>query len=108
VRLALTSIVLGLAASAWAVTPLSPAESMAQRSGEVIGAAAACGVPESRLVAVGRTTVYRIREVARTPAEAERARKLHERTVASTAMKVRNQQNGCPTAIEGFERAERN
>ncbi|MBM0206112.1 hypothetical protein JNW90_26160 [Micromonospora sp. STR1s_5] len=79
------AILLALVGPAAAITPLSQAESMAWRSGEVIGAASACGVPESRLIAVGRITIGLIREVASSPAQAERARKLHEQIVTRTA-----------------------
>lgn len=101
-------VLLALAGPASAITPLSRAESMAYRSAEVIGAAAACGVEVRRLIAVGRTAIELIVQVARTASEAERARKLHEQIVARTATRVRDQQNGCPAAIEAFERAERN
>ena len=106
IRLAV--LLLAITGPAAAVTPLSGAESMAYRSAEVIGAAAACGVEESRLAAVGRTSIELIRQVARTTSEAERARKLHEQIVTRTANRVRDQQNGCPAAVEAFERAERN
>ena len=101
-------VLLALAGPASAITPLSGAESMAYRSAEVIGAAAACGVEESRLVAVGRTAIELIVQVARDTSEAERARKLHELIIIRTANRVRDQQSGCPAAVEAFERAERN
>ncbi|MBM0203975.1 hypothetical protein JNW90_13280 [Micromonospora sp. STR1s_5] len=97
-----------LTGPAVAVTRLCQAETKAWRSGEVIGAASACGVPESRLLAVGRTTIGLIREVARSSAEVERARRLHEQVVNRTAERLRYQQSECPAAIEAFEWAERN
>lgn len=102
-----TTIALALmTATAVAVTPISRAEQMAVRSGRIIGAAAGCGVAEARLVAVGRTTIDIIREVAVAPREAERARMLHERTVRETAARMREHVAECPIAIADFERAE--
>ena len=102
------AILLALTGRAAAITPLSQAESMAWRSGEVIGAAAACGVAESRLIAVGRVTAGLISQVARDRAEAERARKLHEQVYARTVAARRDRQTDCAAAVQAFERAERN
>lgn len=84
----------------------TPAERMATRAGEVIGAASACGVSEDRLVAVGRTVIEIIREVARSPAELRKAQAAHERAVTLAAS--RSEQGDCATHVAAFERAEAN
>lgn len=86
----------------------SVAERMAARSGEVIGAAAGCGVSEDRLIAVGQTTVRLLIAASSSPSDAERARKLHERAYALTASNMAARQPECPAAIAAFEQAERN
>lgn len=82
---------------------------MAARAGEVVGAAAACGVPEGRLVELGKTVVALVREVARSETEIRRAQAAYERGAARGEADVRLRgQAICPAVIRTFERAEAN
>lgn len=91
-------------AAALAVTPESSrAVILAAQTGEVIGAASVCGVPEKALLKVGREIIGRIRDWATTPAEIERALLAHERAVERGAARVRRAGEGaCHEARERF------
>lgn len=95
-------------AQARAAYRYNTASSMAQRSGEVIGRAAACGISDERLVNLGKTVVAVIGEVVRSPAELDRAQAAHEAAVARAAAFIRTHPRSCPAAISEFEHAERN
>lgn len=53
-------------------------EDVATRTGEIIGAASACGVPDDELIALGRKVIGWARDAARDAAELRRAQAAHE------------------------------
>lgn len=102
-----------LAAALFAASPahallrLSEAESLASRSADLIGAAAACGVSEDRLSAFGQAIMERVRKLAESPTQLERAHARFVSRVRVRAERTRDQRE-CPAAIWAFERAGRN
>jgi hypothetical protein len=56
-----------------ALAQVSPAELIASRTGEVIGAASACGISDERLIRVGEVVIGMARQAARSPEELSRA-----------------------------------
>lgn len=94
---------------AYGITPVSQAESMAARAGEVVGAAAACGIPGNRLIAVGKTAIALVREIARSEMEVRKAQVVYERGAWRGEADVRRRGPSiCPAVIRTFERAEAN
>ena len=108
-RVLITLSVALLPAAATAVTPeRSQAVSIAARTGEVIGAAAACGVPEAELVELGRRVIGRARDTARDAAELKRAQGAHEAAVNRGAARVRQAGRGaCDAALTALHALER-
>jgi hypothetical protein len=89
-----------------AITLLPNAAEMASRSGKVLGAAARCGVPASRIAAVRRTTLELIRQVAFDRADMGAAQREQERAIREA--RQRTAPTDCPSAVQAFERAEKN
>ena len=86
----------------------SPAIALAANSGEVIGAASVCGVPEARLVALGRKVIGFIRDLATSAEELRAAQAAHESAVQrSAAVASRNKAEACGSAFNRFEELER-
>jgi hypothetical protein len=82
---------------------------MALRSGSLLGAAQACGVPLKRISAVKRTVLDLIRLSAFDAAEAKQAaRELDQHARRALAQSRADGLGGCRETIEAFERAERN
>ena len=96
----LTSLLPQIAAS----EARSRAVELARSTGEVIGAAMACDVPDERLIAIGKEVIGRVREAARSPREVGQARKAHEAAVKRASDPV---PTNCPEAIRLFEELER-
>ena len=98
-----------VATSAVAITPeRSQAVTIAARTGEVVGAAEACGVPESELVELGRKVIGWARDTARDAAELRRAQQAHEAAVTRGADRVRRARgNACEGAVAAFRDLER-
>lgn len=92
-----------------AVTPeRSQAVMVAARTGEVIGAAAACGVPEAELVELGRRVINWARDSARDAADLKRAQQAHEASVTRAATRVRQTgASACDVALAAFRELER-
>lgn len=105
-RVAPLFLVAVLGGPALAITPLPDAQSMAVRSGLVLGSAAACGVSDARIAAVRRTTLDLIRQVAFDRADARAAEQQHDR--ARREAQGRTDRASCKAAINAFGRAERN
>src|SRR4051812_12524089 len=85
----------GLALRASADTAVN----IASRTGEIIGAASACGMEAGGLLAVGYTVIGWARDQARTPAELKRARAAHEAAVRRGAARIEKQgPAACPAA----------
>lgn len=111
-RVLLTISIALLPVAAAGVTPeRSEAVIVAARTGEVIGAAAACGVPEAELVELGRRVIGWARDTARDAAELKRAQGAHEVSVTRAAARVRRSGRGaCDAALaaqHGLEREQR-
>ena len=87
--------------------PLSRAESMAARSGEIIGAASVCHVSGERLLAVGKQIIEQL--TFKTQSEAERSllQNVHEAAIYALASKVSRHPEMCPKALEAFSALER-
>lgn len=97
-----------VAAPALAITPISsPAILTAIRTGEIIGAAEACGLPEGELIELGRKVIGRFRETARDAAELQRAQTLHEQAVGRGAQRIATGRETCARAVEAFRALER-
>ena len=108
-RVLITLSVALFPAAATAVTPeRSQAVTIAARTGEVIGAAAACGVPEAELVELGRRVIGWARDTARDAAELKRAQRAHEVSVTRAAARVRQTGRGaCDAALAALHALER-
>lgn len=96
-------------AAATAVTPKrSQAITLAARTGEVIGAATACGVPEAELMELGRRVIGWARDTARDAAELKRAQRAHEGSVTRAAARVRQTGRGaCDATLAALHALER-
>lgn len=101
------SIVLHSSA-AFAITPESSrAVILAARTGDAIGGASVCGVPEDRLASAGRRAAGQVRDLATSGAELARAQATHERAIRSGADRVaRDGPDSCRTAIDRFRQME--
>lgn len=102
-RALLLSVILAfVGASSLAITPESSrAVILAAQSGEVIGAASVCGMPERELVEVGRQVIGQIRDLATSDGELARARRAHEEAVSCGAERAtRAGEKACPEALE--------
>lgn len=108
-RVLLTLLVVLLPAATLAVTSeRSQAVAIAARTGEVIGAAAACGVPEAELVELGRKVIGWARDTARNAAELKRAQSAHEASVTRGAARMRRTgAKACDAALAAFRDLER-
>lgn len=85
------------------VLAASPVAEIAGRSGEAVGAAAACGVPNDELIAFARTFIRGIRQAATSDEELQRAQAAHEAGVQRGSDEVRRAgAAACPAAIERF------
>ena len=95
-------------AGASAVTPESScAVILAAQTGEIIGGASVCGMPEDRLVMAGGKVIGRIRDLATSGAETARAQASHERAVRRGADQVaRAGPEACRAAIDRFRALE--
>lgn len=95
--------------SAVAITPeRSQAVTIAARTGEVVGAAEACGVPESELVELGRKVIGWARDTALDAAELRRAQQAHEAAVTRGADRMRRAGGkACEGAVAAFRDLER-
>ncbi len=99
---------LALVGPAHALSPEgSPAVLEATRTGEIVGAAAACRAPDERLIAIGRKVIHGIRAMARSEAELERARVRHEQAVQRGAAKAKAGQVSCEAALAALTALER-
>lgn len=108
-RVLLTLSVALLPVAAAGVAPeRSEAVTIAARTGEVIGAAAACGVPEAELIELGRKVIGWARDTARDAAELGRAQSAHEAGVTRAAARVRQAGRGaCDAALSALHALER-
>jgi hypothetical protein len=81
---------------------------IASRTGEIIGAAASCGIEAGDLLVVGYTVMGWVRDEARTPAELKRARAAHELAVRRATDRIEKQGRGeCPAATAAFRDLQR-
>lgn len=97
-----------LAAPTVAVTPLDRTDGMAAQAGDVLGAAAGCGVPDTRLTPVSIAGVDLIRMTGVSPSEMRKARSVFEYMAARATARTRADQSLCPAALATFEQAWRN
>ena len=100
--------VLGLGAGLALRASAGHALDIASRAGEIIGAAASCGIEAGDLLVVGYTVIRWVRDEARTPAELKRARAAHEIAVRRAADRIEKQGPGaCPPATAAFRDLQR-
>lgn len=108
VRPQMALVMLALIGPANALSPDgSPAVLEAIRTGEIVGAAAACRAPDDRLIAVGRKVIHGIRAMAKSEPELERARVRHEQAVQRGAAKAKAGQVSCAAALAALTALER-
>jgi hypothetical protein len=80
-----------------------PAVDIASRTGEIIGAAEACGMPAGDLISLGYVVIGWARAQARTKAELRRARAAHEEAVTRGAARIQKEGPGaCAAATAAF------
>jgi hypothetical protein len=92
---------------AWPALAQSEAERVASRTGEIIGAASACGVSDDELIALGRKVIGWARDAARDAAELRRAQGAHEAAVQRGAARIkRAARSGCGAAVQAFRELE--
>lgn len=105
----ISAAIFAAAPHAVAVTPTSsPAVIVSIRTGEVIGAAEACGVPHTELVELGRKVIGWPGKPARHAGELQRAQAAHESAVGHAAARVRRAgQGACAAAVRSFRQLER-
>lgn len=100
--------ILALMVPAHALSPeSSPAVRQAIRTGEIIGAAAACRAGDERLALIGRRVIHGIRAKASSAAELETARIRHEEAVQRGAAKATSRQISCSAALSALDSLER-
>ena len=100
--------VLGLGAGLALRATADTAVDIASRTGEIIGAASACGMGAGDLLAVGYTVIGWSRDQARTSAELKRARAAHEAAVRRGITRIDKQGPGaCPAAVAAFRDLQR-
>src|SRR4051812_40552785 len=80
--------VLGLGAGIALRASAETAIDIASRTGEIIGAASACGMEAGDLLAVGYTVLGWARDQARRPAEVRRAETAHQAAVTRGAARI--------------------
>ena len=108
VRPQMALVMLALMGPAHALSPEgSRAVLEAIRTGEIVGAAAACRAPDDRLIGVGRKVIHGIRAMAKSEAELERARVRHEQAVQRGAAKAKARQITCEAALAALMELER-
>lgn len=96
-----------VAASAQAASR-SEAEAIATRTGEIIGGASACGIPEGELVALGAKVIRWARDSARSAAELKRAQEAHEAAVQRSADRVGwRGASACDATVRTFRELQR-
>lgn len=106
-RLPALTLALALAGPA-PIRAASEAETIAARTGEVLGAAAACGVPEPELVALARKVIGWARDSARDAGELRRAQTAHEAAVGRAAERIQRAGEGaCAGTMRAFRELER-
>ena len=106
---AVTMLAIGILAVSFArseARPLSSKETMAARSGEIIGAASVCDVTSARLVAVGRQAIQDVRFGAEADA-ARRLQAIHEAAIYALASKVSRHPSMCGIVTARFAELER-
>lgn len=81
---------------------------MAADAGRVVGAAAGCGVPDPRTIAVSITAIGLIKAAGASPTSLKRAQAVYESVAARAQAETTADPSRCPGAIKAFERAERN
>lgn len=96
-----------IASPAVAITPLDQAGSMAAQAGEMIGAAAGCGVRESRLAPVRLKVIRIIRASGASPASLDRVPSIFDAVAARASNAATSRPDLCPSALAAFEKAER-
>ena len=87
--------------------PLSTAETMAARSGEIIGGASVCGVAGERLVALGKEVIEQVRFAAQSPSEQTLLQNVHEAALYALASKVSRHPGMCSKVTKSFQALER-
>lgn len=86
----------------------SEAERIATRTGEVMGAAAECGLPEGELMTVARKVIGWARDTAKDAGELRRAQAAHEAAVNRSAARVQKAGVGaCAATVRAFRDLER-
>ena len=86
---------------------ISEAVAIAARTGEVIGAAATCGVPDGELTAVGRKVITWAKNAAHDAAELRRAQSAHETAVSRGAARVRRAgESACAATLRSLRELE--
>src|SRR4051812_12240171 len=76
---------------------------IASRTGEIIGAAEACGMPAGDLISVGYVVIGWAREQARTKAELRPDQGAHEEAVTRGAARIQNDgPSACAAATAAF------
>jgi hypothetical protein len=82
---------------------------IASRTGEIIGAAEACGMGAGDLISVGYMVIGWAREQARSKAELRRAQAAHEAAVTRAAARIRKEgPSACPAATAAFRELQAN
>jgi len=84
----------------------SPGIAEAVRTGEIIGGAMACGVPQGRILSVARSVTRRISELAQSPDEIRQARTFHEDAVKRASERIKAGEGDCGEAVHSFDRLE--
>ena len=80
---------------------------MAAQAGEMIGAAAGCGVPESRLAPVRLKMITTIRASGASPDSLDRVPSIFDAVAARASNAAILRPDLCPSAVTAFEEAER-
>lgn len=81
--------------------PLTRAESMAARAGEIVGAASVCDIMSERLVALGRRVIEDVRFGADEPTT-RHLQQIHESAIYALAAKVSRHPAMCAAATGRF------
>jgi hypothetical protein len=91
------------AAGVYSHAKAETAVNIASTTGDIIGAAEACGVGAGDLLSVGYVVIGWAREQAHSKAEVRRAQAAHEAAVTRAAARIRNEgPRACPAATAAF------
>lgn len=103
----IAAVVVVVAVASGPAAVASEAETIAGRTGLILGSAMACGVPDEQVVDLGQRVIAWARDAAKDAADLRRARAAHESAVMYGAARARRSGEGaCASTLRSFRELE--